>query len=269
MRMIVLTLAVSGALGACSKSPSALDVCHKLEAAGVAAGCKTEAATGLGVAAAEKAAFDLPSVPGKTGQVLRFEKDEQYQGTVDSFAKLGGLAGPHRYGSPKTRIFVQMNDGASAEVGAKAKSVVEALPGDSSGPPVSTSPPPEAKAAPSASAAASATASPPVATTSAADVCHKLEAAGVAKDCGKLDAGTAASVRFDIAGMPPGKGYGNVVSLRDDSVYAKYLAGIEASPATSPLRPFFGSAKARVVVSLTKGVSPAVETKTKAAVDAL
>ena len=267
MRRIMLILVSLTAAVACGKQPTGLEVCHKLEAAGVAAGCKTEQASGLGAAAAEKAAFDLPSVPGKTGQVLRFEKDEQYEATVNAFSGAAVLAGPHRYGSPKTRIFVQLNDKASGEVGARAKAVVDALPGDSSGPPVSTSPPPEAKAAPSASAAVSATAAPPVVVTSAADVCHKLEAAGVAKSCGKKPSADPNNVLFDIASMP-GKS-GTVVHVTDDKAFTKYAALVDSSPPTSALRPFSTSPKAHVVVHLTKGVSPDVESKTKAVLDTL
>lgn len=100
---------------------------------------------------------------------------------------------------------------------------------------------------------------------SSLDVCHKLEAAGVAAKC---RAGTAGeSSQFDIASLP-GK-TGSVVRLPDDAMYGKYLAGATASPATSPLRPFFGSSSARAVVHLSRGVSPDTEKKTKATVDAI
>ena len=104
-----------------------MDACKKLEAAGVAANCREDLPGGLGAAAVEKALFDLPSVPGKGGQVLRFEKEAYYEQTVDAFAAAALLAGPHRYGSKSKLIFVQMNDGAPLEVGKKAKEVVEGL----------------------------------------------------------------------------------------------------------------------------------------------
>jgi hypothetical protein len=121
------TLTALGLLLGCSKPPSALDVCHQLETAGVAAGCKEDKPGGLGAAAVEAAAFDLPSVPGKSGQVLRFDRDEFFSATEDAFGKAAILAGPHRYGSKKARIFVQMNEGASLEVGKRTKAVVDAL----------------------------------------------------------------------------------------------------------------------------------------------
>jgi hypothetical protein len=115
------------------------------------------------------------------------------------------------------------------------------------------------------SAVASKDAPPSAAATgpTAAEVCQKLTTAGVAKNCAKSDAGET----FDIVGMP--KGSGTVVALADDHKFAKYLVGVEASPQTAPIRPFFPSAKAHVVVHLMKGVPAAVEAKTKAVVDAL
>ena len=259
---------VSLTVAACSKPPTALEVCHKLEVAGVAANCRTEQASGIGAAASEKAAFDLPSVPGKGGQVLLFEKDSSYESTVETFTKGAMLAGPHRYGSPKTRIFVQMNDGAAAVVGARAKAVVDALPGDSSGPPVSTAPPePKVVAsAPSASASTLPSSAPPASTAAtASEVCEKLLSAGVAKSCGKASADD--KVVFQIAGMP-GKS-GTIVHVPDEATFTKYSTLVDGTPPTSPLRPFATSTKAHVVVHLTKGVSPQLESKTKAVLAAL
>ncbi len=111
----------------CSKKPTAMDACRKIEASGVGAACKEDKPGGLGAAASEKAVFDLPSVPGKTGQVLRFEKEESYVTTEGSFEKAATLAGPHRYGSKKALIFVQANEGLSLEDGKKLKAAVGAL----------------------------------------------------------------------------------------------------------------------------------------------
>lgn len=110
----------------CGK-PSAMDVCKKLEAAGVAANCRVDQPNGLGAGAAEKVAFDLPSVPTKGGAVMRFEREEVYTSTESAFTAAAALAGPHRYGSKKALIFVQMNDKAPADVGQKAKAVVDGL----------------------------------------------------------------------------------------------------------------------------------------------
>jgi hypothetical protein len=111
----------------CSKRPSAADVCKKLEASGVAASCRTDSPNGLGAAASEKVSFDLPSVPGKTGAVFGFASADSYKSTTGAFEGAAMLAGPHRYGSEKALIFVQMNSGATPDVGGKAKAVVEAL----------------------------------------------------------------------------------------------------------------------------------------------
>jgi hypothetical protein len=122
--VMILLLAV--VIGGCSK-PSAMSVCKQLEAAKIGANCHEEKAAGLGAAAIERAEFTLPSVPGKGGMVLLFEKKEYYQQTVDAFAKAAILAGPHRYGSESKLIFVQMNEGASLETGKATKALVDAL----------------------------------------------------------------------------------------------------------------------------------------------
>jgi hypothetical protein len=126
-RIKVVLVVALGMLAGCSKPLSAMDACRKLEQAGVAAGCREDKPEGLGASAIEKATFDLPSVPGKGGQVLRFGSDEAFRTTSAGFEKLALFAGPHRYGSPGTRIFVQFNNGASLEVGKKARSVIEGL----------------------------------------------------------------------------------------------------------------------------------------------
>jgi hypothetical protein len=120
-------LLVFTVLAACGKPPSAIEACHKLESAGVAANCRPDKPKGLGADASESAAFDLPSVPGHGGAVFRFETDEAYDSTVKSFDEAKVLAGPHRYGNRTRHIFTQFNDGASMEVGAKAKAAIAAL----------------------------------------------------------------------------------------------------------------------------------------------
>ena len=126
MRTVVVVLAAILVTG-CAKKPTAMAVCAQLVDAGIASGCKEEKPGGMGAAAIERATFDLPSVKGKTGQVLRFEKAEYYTNTVDGFQRAATFAGPHRYGSEKALIFVQMNDGASLDVGKKTKAIVDAL----------------------------------------------------------------------------------------------------------------------------------------------
>jgi hypothetical protein len=125
MRMMGLGLCVL--LAACSKGPTAADVCKKLETDGIAKGCKQDKPQAISGRAKEKYAFDLPSVAGKTGQVLSFERDDDFQATEKAFREVGMLAGTHRYGNAKARIFVQLNSDASLEVGTKTKAIVDAL----------------------------------------------------------------------------------------------------------------------------------------------
>lgn len=124
--LVYTALSVSGC-GLFGSEISAMDVCRKLEAAKVASGCREDKPVGMGAAAVDKAAFDLPSVQGKGGQVLRFDTADAYKQTRDAFEKTAILAGPHRYGSESKRILVQFNDGASLDVGKQAKAIVEGL----------------------------------------------------------------------------------------------------------------------------------------------
>lgn len=117
----------ASSFGACNKGPSAADVCKKIEAAGVGKNCKEGERKMLSGRASSKYDFDLVAVPGKTGQVLSFDRDDDYQATEKAFREAGMLAGPHRYGSAKARIFVQMNEGLSTADGNKVKALVDAL----------------------------------------------------------------------------------------------------------------------------------------------
>ena len=112
----------------CHAKPSAMSVCTTLVSSGVAANCKDGGpANGMGAAASEYVVFDLPSVPGETGQVLRFDKSSDFDATTKAFDAMAALAGRHRYGSSGALIFVQLNSGASTEVGKKAEDVVNKL----------------------------------------------------------------------------------------------------------------------------------------------
>lgn len=102
-------------------------VCKKIEAAGIGSNCREDKPGGLGAAAVERAELDLPSVPGKGGSVMRFDRESFYDSTVESYGNMAMLAGPHRYGSRKALIFVQVNEGLSLEDGKKLKAVVDAL----------------------------------------------------------------------------------------------------------------------------------------------
>ena len=127
--MRTMLIATALLLAACNKAQvTALEVCAKLTAQGVASGCKDGGPSeGIAAAASERAVFDLPSVPGETGQVLRFGKSSDYDATLKAFDAMAALAGRHRYGSERALIFVQLNSKASTEVGAKASAVVGAL----------------------------------------------------------------------------------------------------------------------------------------------
>lgn len=115
----------------CSK-PKATDVCHEIEKSSVGANCRAGTPGGVNATASERIDFDLPSVKGKDGKpeegsVFSFANDEAYTSTERAYAGLAALAGPHRYGNAKARIFVQMNSGLSAENGQKVKAIVDGL----------------------------------------------------------------------------------------------------------------------------------------------
>lgn len=113
---------------ACGGSgPTAADVCKKVEASGIAKGCREDKPGGLGAASDSTWVADLVEVPGKTVQVMHFPNADTYAATVKSFEGAAVLAGPHRYGNEKGRIFVQANSGLSLEGGKKLKGVVDAL----------------------------------------------------------------------------------------------------------------------------------------------
>ena len=126
MRKIAVLVLVLGIVG-CSKKPTADEVCKKIESSGVGANCHSSQPSGLGANAVERVEFDLPSVQGKTGAVMRFDSEDKYTATENAFTGASALAGPHRYGSKRSLIFVQMNSGLSAPDGAKVKAIVDAL----------------------------------------------------------------------------------------------------------------------------------------------
>jgi hypothetical protein len=113
--------------------------------------------------------------------------------------------------------------------------------------------------------ATAASASAPRDGKGAMDVCKKLEAAGVAAKC-RAGEGAGERARFDIASLP-GKS-GMVVRLADDALYGKYVAGLVAQPEGSPLKPYYGAPRLRIVVHLTPGVTKETEDQMKAALDA-
>jgi hypothetical protein len=128
MQLFAVGLALTAAaLTSCSKPITALQVCQKLQEAGVAANCRAGKPSGLGANATEAADFDLPSVPGHGGLVLRCDTVQAYEGTVRGYDDAKVLAGPHRYGNADRKVFVQFNESATMDVGAKARAVVQGL----------------------------------------------------------------------------------------------------------------------------------------------
>jgi hypothetical protein len=125
MKKIAAVLVLLSA--SCARQPSAAEVCAKLEAAGIARGCHEVKPGGISAGARERVDFDLVSVPGKGAGVMSYDSPEAYEACVKAHEAAAIIVGPHRYGSAKARIFVQMNEGASLEVGKKTRAIVEGL----------------------------------------------------------------------------------------------------------------------------------------------
>lgn len=111
----------------CAKTPSAADVCAKLVADGIASNCKEAKPVMISARAKTRVDFDLVHNAGKGGSVLDFAAADDYDATEKAYAAAAMLAGPHRYGNAKARVFVQMASEASLDDGKKAKAVVDAL----------------------------------------------------------------------------------------------------------------------------------------------
>lgn len=128
---IVVAATIVGVVGparivALARHRTAMDVCRRLEEKRVAIGCADGGAPhGIGGDAKEYVTFDLPDVPGKTGQVLWFSDDDAFARTEEAFANAQALAGRHRYGNPSSRIFVQLNSQATDFDGYAARQVVD------------------------------------------------------------------------------------------------------------------------------------------------
>jgi hypothetical protein len=128
MNRTMCFVVVAVALAGCAKAPpTAASVCAKLEAEGVATGCKPGTPAAMGARAAELVTFDLAGVPARTGQVMSFADAEAYTATVQGFDAAAAFAGPHRYGNDQARILVALHSAAPPTLGAKAQSVVDGL----------------------------------------------------------------------------------------------------------------------------------------------
>lgn len=127
MRSIAFGFGVGLAVAGCAGRPTPLEVCGKLQAAGEVSGCVEQAPAGLGAAAKSGAKGDLPSVAGKTCQVMSFGDEATFTQVVAAYEGAAVLAGPHRYGNKAKLVFVQCNSGLDAAHGAKVKAVVDGL----------------------------------------------------------------------------------------------------------------------------------------------
>lgn len=117
-------------VAAAGADPTSLDataVCQMIVDLGVGANCTQSEPAGLGIGADEKYEFELPSVPGESGQVLVFSDSKIYNKTVAAYDEVASLAGPHRYGSSNALVFVQINEGLSAAEGQKVEQLVSGL----------------------------------------------------------------------------------------------------------------------------------------------
>ena len=125
--VLQLVMGLGIVVTACGSKPSAMDVCVKLEGAGVAANCREGAKSGVAQAAKEVVEYDVPGLAGEGGVVMSFETSKTYDSTMRSYMELGSLNGKHRFGRKEKLVFTAINEQASEEAAAKAASVFEAL----------------------------------------------------------------------------------------------------------------------------------------------
>ena len=123
----VIVVAAWLCLVGCSGPPTAMSVCERLAKEGIGTACRIGATGGIAADALERVEFDLPSVPGKGGQVLLFTSESQYLAAAEGFEKVRGLTGTHRYGNQAKRVYVQFNNEAPYELGIKARKIVAGL----------------------------------------------------------------------------------------------------------------------------------------------
>jgi hypothetical protein len=129
MRTITIALAAFLSFAGCSKlsPPTPKGVADKLTAEGILTNCTQAQPKAFTARASEVWSCDLPSVPGKGANVMGFADDAAYEATVKAFEGAALLAGGHRYGNAKARIFVQMNQDAPLEIGQKTKGIIDGL----------------------------------------------------------------------------------------------------------------------------------------------
>ncbi|MBN2192934.1 MAG: hypothetical protein JW751_08960 [Polyangiaceae bacterium] len=111
----------------CAARPAAMDVCHQLEAAGVAADCKEGKPTGVYSAAKGVADFEVVGLTGQKGHVLTFGQTGTYDNTVRSYTELGSRSADHRSGNRKRLVFATLPEHAKVEVAEKMEKVITEL----------------------------------------------------------------------------------------------------------------------------------------------
>ena len=133
MKRAALVLALVAVGGVGCRTTTAMDVCIQFVHAGFATHCHEVKPEGLGASAVERVEFTLEP-PYKNdeggeagGSVLRYDSKDKFENVIKSYEEFRVLAGPHRYENRSKMIFVQMNSGASMDIGRKAKGIVEGL----------------------------------------------------------------------------------------------------------------------------------------------
>jgi hypothetical protein len=119
-------LSLGATLLGCSGQPSALEVCKKLEGAGIAENCREGQKVGASAVAKEKVEFDVPKLAtNRPSEVLVFGADAEFLNTVKTYNALGTHNGMHRYGNAKRRVFVAIHEDAPAELADKTQKIVD------------------------------------------------------------------------------------------------------------------------------------------------
>lgn len=122
-----LAIAVLLGLSACGGGPTAMDVCKKLEAGGVAKDCQEAQPTGFNASAEQVASFEVSGLSGRTGVVLKFSSTNTYDATSRTYTQMGALNAEHRFGQRDRLFFVSLNEKTSQAVADKAKGIVDGL----------------------------------------------------------------------------------------------------------------------------------------------
>jgi len=125
---------VSGALLAavvavvgCGGQPAAMEVCKKLEGAGVASNCREGKKQGPAAIAKELVVFDVVGLAGRPGEVMVFGERREYVNTVKTYNHLGTYNAMRRHGNEDKLVFVAFNEKASEALDQKSKEVVDSL----------------------------------------------------------------------------------------------------------------------------------------------